>query len=44
MIKVMRRRMTSIVKPFAGPAVETTTLMNFGLAVIFARGGTMGNV
>jgi hypothetical protein len=44
MIKVMRKKKTSIVKPFAGPAVETTTLMNFGLAAIFARGGTMGNV
>nr|AFK40571.1 unknown [Medicago truncatula] len=44
MIKVMRRRKTSIVKPFVGAAVETTTRMNFGLAVIFVRGGTMENV
>lgn len=43
MIKVMRRKKMSTVKPFAGAAVETTMQMNFGLAVIYAKGGTMGS-
>lgn len=42
-MKVMKRRM-STVKPFVVAAAETTMPMNFGLAVIYVRGGSMGNV
>ena len=34
----------NIVKPFVGAAVEITTQMNFGLAAMSVRGGTMESV
>jgi len=41
---VMRRRKTNIVKHFSGSCGVTTMPTSFGLAVIYVRGGTMGNV
>jgi len=41
---VMRRRKTSTAKHFAGAAAVITMPMSFGLAAIYVRGGTMGNV
>jgi len=35
---------TNTVKHLAGAAAVTTALTSFGLAVIYVRGGTMGNV
>lgn len=41
---VMKTRMMSTVKPFVGAVAEITMQMNFGLAAIYVRGGSMGNV
>jgi len=43
-MKVMKRRMTSIVKPCVGAVAEITMQMNFGLVVTYVKGGSMVNV
>ena len=44
LMRILRRKKMSIVKPYVGAAVEITTQMNFGLAVMSVRGGTMESV
>ena len=44
LMRILRRKKMSIVKPFVGAVVEITTQMNFGLAVMSVRGGTMESV
>ena len=42
-MRVMRRMKMSTVKPSAVAVAEITMQMNSGLAVIYVRGGSMGN-
>ena len=44
LMRILRRKKMSIVKPYVGAAVEITTQMNFGLAAMSVRGGTMESV
>lgn len=42
-MKVMKKMKMNTVRHFAEAAVETITLMSFGLAVTSVRGGSMGS-
>lgn len=44
MMTVMQKKMTSMVKLFAGAVAGITAVMSFGSDVIFVRGGIMVSV